>query len=95
MGVVLCVYIDEKRFAVQKVRELVQRLGDRCPAGFWDVQFAGNHDVVGAIFRGQEEDAVRVRLVVQERDPTFAYVVRVVLHFDHQICTKKMKQFIT
>lgn len=85
----MCVfsYIDEESFAVEEVGELVQRLGDRSPAGFWDIQFAGDHDVVGAILRGQEEDAVGVGLVVQERDPALADVVAVVLHFDHQICT--------
>lgn len=84
----VCVsYINEEGFAVEQVGELVQCLGDRSPAGFWDIQFAGDHDVIGAILRGQEEDAVRVSLVVQERDPALAYVVSVVLHFDHQICT--------
>ncbi len=84
----MCVsYIDEESFAVEQVGELVQRLGDRSPAGFWDIQFAGDHDIVGAILRGQEEDAVSVGLVVQERDPALADVVSVVLHFDHQICT--------
>lgn len=84
----MCVsYIDEESFAVEQVGELVQRLGDRSPAGFWDIQFAGDHDVVGAILRGQEEDAVCVGLEVQERDPALADVIGVVLHFNHQICT--------
>lgn len=78
-------YIDEEGLAIEEVGELVEGLGHDGLPGLGDVQFARDHDVVGAILGGQEEDAVRVGLVVQERHATLADVISVVLHLNHQV----------
>lgn len=77
-------------FKNEEVGELVERLRHGGPPSLRDVQLAGDHHVIGAVFGGQEEDAVRVGLVVQEGDATLAQVVGVVLHFDHQVWRTKV-----
>lgn len=78
-------HIDEEGFAVQEIGELVERLVYNGSAGFWDIQLASDHDIVGSIFGGQEENAVGVVLVVQEWDSSFTQITSVVLHLYHKI----------
>lgn len=89
-GIKSCAYVDEEGLGVEEVGELVERLRHGGPPSLRDVQLAGDHHVIGAVFGGQEEDAVRVGLVVQEGDATLAQVVGVVLHFDHQVWRTKV-----
>ena len=79
-------YINEEGLGVEEVGELVERLSHSGPSSFWDVQLSCDHHVIGAVLGGQEEDAVRVRFVVEEGDSSLAQVVGVVLHLDHQVC---------
>src|SRR4029434_8216411 len=54
-----------------------------------DVQLARDHDVVGAIFGGEEEDTVRVVLIVQEGDTSLTQGLSVIIHFTHQSCVNR------
>lgn len=63
-------YSDQEGLAVQQVGELIEGLCHCGPAGLWDIQLAGDHDIIGSVFWRQEKDAVRVGFIVQERDAT-------------------------
>lgn len=79
-------YCDEEGLAVQQVGELVESLSHCGFAGLGNIQLAGDHDIIGSIFRRQEKDTICVCLIVQKRDATLAQIICVVLHLDHQVC---------
>ncbi len=63
-----CNYINEEGLRVQEVGELVECLSHGGPSSLWDVKPSCDHNIIGAVLRGQEKDAVRVGFVVQEGD---------------------------
>lgn len=78
--------VDEEGLAVEQVGELVEGLRHDGPAGLRHVHASRQHrGGVGAVLGGQEEVALRVRLVVQEGDARLARLARVVLHLHHQV----------
>lgn len=85
-------YINEEGLGVQEVGELVQCLGHSGPSRLWDVELSCDHDIIGTILRGQEEDAVGVGFVVKEGDPSLTQLIGVILHLDHQVCEIKNKK---
>lgn len=86
-------YVNEEGLGVQEVGELIECLSHGGPSRRRDVQLPCDHHVVGPVLGGQEEDAVRVRLVVQEGDASLAEVVGVVLHLNHQVCEMETRQW--
>lgn len=43
-------YSDEEGLAVEQVGELIKSLSHYGFAGLWDIQFAGDHDIIGSVF---------------------------------------------
>lgn len=87
-----CNYVDEKGLGVEEVGELVECLGHCGTSRLRDVQLPCDHHIIGTILGGKEEDAVCVRLVVQERNSPLVQVTGVVLHLNHQVCETKNKK---